>query len=40
MIAPSDLEKADVLNTYFSNIFTKEDNTNIPSVDPIENVRK
>ena len=38
MIASADLEKADVPNTYLSRIFTKEDNTNIPSVDPIENV--
>ena len=38
MIASTDLEKADALNTYFSRIFTKEDNTNIYSVDPIENV--
>ena len=38
MIASTNLEKADVLNTCLSIIFTKEDNTNIPSVDPIENV--
>ena len=38
MIASTDTECADVLNTYISRIITKEDNTNIPSVDPIENV--
>ena len=37
MITSTDLEKADGLNTYSSRIFTKEDSTNIPSVDPIEN---
>ena len=38
MIASTDLEKADVHNTYFLGIFTKEDNTNINIVDPIDNV--
>ena len=38
MIASTDLGKTDVLNSYFSRISTKLDNTNIPSVDPIENV--
>ena len=38
MIASSDLDKAEVFNTYISRVFTKEDNTNIPSVDPILNV--
>ena len=28
----------EVLNTYFSRICTKEDNTNIPCFDPMENV--
>ena len=38
MIASSDLGKAEVLNTYFYRVFTKEVSTNIPSFDPIENV--
>ena len=40
MIASTDLEEADVLHTYLSRIFTNEDNTNIPSVYPIENAPK
>ena len=38
MIASTDPEKADVLNTYFSGILSTEDNINIPSVDLIDNV--
>ena len=37
VIASTDLDKANILYNYFSLIFTEEDNTNIPSGDPIEN---
>ena len=32
MIASSDLDKAEVLKTYFFGVFTKEDHTNIPTL--------
>ena len=40
MITSSDHDEADILNTYFSRVFTKENNTNIASFDPIVNLLK